>query len=104
MTNSGIVRAPFTPEQVERLNKWQQCGVVHPFTCGNPDCRSDLVATPDGWKCPNCNYIQDWAHAFMANGGSWEQWADEWNDLMRRSHEKFSSDDIPPSDQTPDQQ
>ena len=25
-----------------------------------------LVATNNGWICPTCDYIQDWAHAFSA--------------------------------------
>ena len=29
-----------------------------------------LIATPDGWICPSCDYTQDWAHGFMADG-SW---------------------------------
>lgn len=61
------IKAPFTPAQVEALNKWQKNGNVHPFTCGN-DHEGDrnLVATTEGWKCPSCDYTQNWAHAFMA--------------------------------------
>lgn len=73
------IKVPFTPEQVEALNRWQNTPWVHPFTCGND--RGDdahvayqiehggdlgqLVATPEGWKCPVCGYSQDWAHDFM---------------------------------------
>lgn len=72
--------APWTPEQVVALNKWQDSGKVHPFTCGGE--RMDdahrayqaqvggdfgqLVAAADGWFCPVCGYRQNWAHAFMA--------------------------------------
>ena len=28
------VTAPFTPEQVENLNRYQRSGDCHPFTCG----------------------------------------------------------------------
>lgn len=75
-----MVKAPFTPEQVAAMNRYQQAGDMHPFTCGNN--RSDaahqayqerhggdlgqLVATVTGWMCPVCGYTQDWAHGFMA--------------------------------------
>lgn len=50
---------------------------MHPFTCPN---RGDLahniksigardhgmlIATKEGWRCPACDYRQDWAHGFM---------------------------------------
>jgi hypothetical protein len=76
-------RAPWTAEQVAKLNAWQSCGWVHPFTCGCGD-RADLmhrayaerhggdlgqlIATADGWLCPVCGYRQDWAHDFMLQG------------------------------------
>lgn len=72
---SERIHAPFTTEQVIRLNAWQTDGRVHPFTC---EMHSDtpLVATAEGWRCPHaggyapidvhCDYTQDWAHAFMA--------------------------------------
>lgn len=69
------VIAPFTPNQVERLTQWQETPWVHPFTCAN---RGDgqhrtttdtgvLVPTTGGWTCPDCDYTQDWAHAYMAD-------------------------------------
>lgn len=75
--------APWTPETVDALNRWQTNGPFHPFTCGG-DRRDDahrayqaqhggdfgqLVAEPDGWRCPVCGYRQNWAHKFMV-----EQW------------------------------
>lgn len=88
------VRAPFSLEQVQRLNEYQlHVGdgfPMHPFTCPNrdvgvtypppgyrPDLRKAthgreggdlgiLIATEAGWVCPHCSYTQDWAHAFMA--------------------------------------
>lgn len=82
MTMDKIV-APWTQEQVDALNRYQREGRFHPFTCG---CRDDeahraharangdpdyglLVAGRGGWTCPVCAYAQDWAHAFMAEGG-----------------------------------
>lgn len=65
--DEGIALAPWTPEQVEALNRFQQSGRFHPFTCptAHPEGR-DLVAAEDGWHCPRCPYTQDWAHAFQA--------------------------------------
>jgi hypothetical protein len=63
----------FTPEQVKCLNLYQKEGRMHPFTCGSGN-RTDehhldgegvLVATEEGWKCPYCPYVQDWAHNWM---------------------------------------
>lgn len=75
MTNQ--IRAPWTPEQVAALNRFQAEGGMHPFTCGN-DHATDalhLVAHEDGWHCwlPDCDYRQDWAHAFMADPGAWSK-------------------------------
>lgn len=65
---------PWTPEQVEALNGYQAAGRFHPFTCarrgegGHQIRHGDLgvlVATADGWICPDCDYTQDWAHEFM---------------------------------------
>lgn len=59
--------APWTDEEVELLNRWQQAGYVHEFTC--PTHHSErsrvLVAHNDGWHCPSCKYRQDWAHKRM---------------------------------------
>lgn len=81
---SDQIRAPFTQEQCDRLNEFQNSHPFHPFTCGGN--RMDdahkayqaehggdfgqLVATTDGWVCPvpGCGYRQGWAHGFMAGG------------------------------------
>lgn len=58
------IRAPWTQDVVDGLNRWQR-GDNHSFTCGK---NSDhvLVATLNGWICPHDDYTQDWAHDFMA--------------------------------------
>lgn len=61
------LRTPFTAEQVEQLNKFQDSGLYHPFTCGNSSRHRNLVATADGWICLDCDYKQHWAHGFMAD-------------------------------------
>jgi len=63
----GTIKTPFTPEQVEQLNRFQSLGNVHPFTCGNNSRHRDLVATESGWKCLDCDYTQQWAHGHMDN-------------------------------------
>lgn len=68
---SNIIRAPWTAEQVEALNRSQQSGFVHPYTCGSGkrteanhlDKEGVLVATENGWRCLYCSYTQEWAHA-----------------------------------------
>lgn len=67
-----MIKAPWTKEQVENLNFYQQSGVWHPFTCGN-SCGSDLVAAENGWMCPKCAYTQDWAHPFMFDRSAVEE-------------------------------
>lgn len=65
----SVIRAPFTPEQVAELRRWQTSGRVHPFTCPLSSC-SVRVLTPSeaGWACAGCGYEQDWAHDFMTEG------------------------------------
>jgi hypothetical protein len=58
--------APWTDAQVAKLNEWQECWWVHPFTC--PNGSSTLVAKNEGWLCPHCGYTQKWAHEYMLNG------------------------------------
>jgi hypothetical protein len=77
------VEAPFTADQVASLNAAQRSGALHPFTCANrsdgnhqhhgDDDLGQLVATPDGWRCEDCDYTQAWAWRWMADG-SWATW------------------------------
>jgi hypothetical protein len=66
--------AQWSAEQVEALNDWQTQRLGHPFTCPDrmdgthPERFGDfgvLVATTDGWVCPDCDYTQDWAWQAM---------------------------------------
>jgi hypothetical protein len=61
---SEVVRAPWTPEQVDALEKRQIRADRHPYTCGEHS-SLPLVPTRLGWMCwkPGCSYRQDWAHA-----------------------------------------
>ncbi|MGW2721391.1 hypothetical protein [Streptomyces sp. NPDC001492] len=72
---TDMIRPPWTPEQVAVLNRFQQYGGMHPFTCGGKHRHNNptLEAREDGWHCPAtyCDYRQDWAHAFMAEPDKW---------------------------------
>ena len=73
--DAAHVRAPWTNEQVDALNRFQREGRMHPFTCGGEHTGGApvLIASHDGWHCPHayCTYRQDWAHAFMADPDAW---------------------------------
>ena len=68
-----LIEAPWTPEQIETLNRLQRGELYgHPYTCphrgevphhDNGHDTGCLLATKDGWLCPDCGYTQDWAHA-----------------------------------------
>lgn len=60
------IKAPFTQDQVNHINEFQESGLVHPFTCPNDS--SVLLAHCAGLECPNCDYMQDWVHDVMADG------------------------------------
>lgn len=80
---SDMVKAPWNPEEVRHLNDFQH-SMFHPFTCAK-GC-GILEATPDGWICRACGYVQDWAHRFMIDG-SWRQAVRSWDELVKRAEE-----------------
>jgi|WetSurSiteA1Bulk_404760.scaffolds.fasta_scaffold182682_2 hypothetical protein len=52
--------APWTDEQVELINLFQKSGKGHPYTCGGgggPHSGVDLIATNEGWVCPECGRV-----------------------------------------------
>lgn len=59
-----LIKAPFTEEQVHKLNLRQYDAMKHPYTCplqGDAHYQEGvLVAYEDGWRCPHCGYRQDW--------------------------------------------
>lgn len=65
LDSPDIIKAPWDPETVDKLNKWQTLGYVHEMTCG--ECRTTLKATTNGWVCSHCRYTQHWASRFMLN-------------------------------------
>jgi hypothetical protein len=69
--------APWTEEEVQKLNEFQKDGRFHPFTCGGDrkdryhlDGEGILVATTQGWMCPFCDYKQNWCHQVMIDLGN----------------------------------
>lgn len=62
-----FIHAPFSMADVDALNGFQRLGYVHAFTCPDNHGGADrtLFATVDGWRCPHCDYAQDWAHRAM---------------------------------------
>ena len=79
------IKAPFSQEQVDKLNQFQKTGKFHPFTCCSPEyipeCKRALnqgetyeeregilIAKTEGFICPCGKYKQNWAYAFMADG------------------------------------
>lgn len=68
MSTKGVddtIVAPFTEDEVNALNWFQQHANVHPFTCWKGH---TLRATIFGWICPQkqCDdFTQNWAYSFM---------------------------------------
>lgn len=85
----AIVFAPFTEEQILKLQAWQEGNVnfttnigenlinipPHPFTCcSHNGCNrlqqpneGALIPTIEGWVCPCGKYTQNWCHDFMVS-------------------------------------
>lgn len=77
MPEPKLIHAPWTEGQVDALSAYQK-GPFHLYTCG--PCRDAdpsfpmvnqhaLLATPEGWRCPTCDYQQDWAAESSLNFG-----------------------------------
>ena len=62
--------APWNDEQIEALEAWQANPQVHPYTCGRDSSHASLVPMRGGWRCPDCDYTQNWALAHEKRGGS----------------------------------
>lgn len=65
---AGVAFTPLTREQQRSINAFQVSGVSHPLTCGGDPRHTPLVAERDGMFCIDCDYTQDWVHAWM---GDW---------------------------------
>lgn len=74
MKDLKLSQAPWTPEQVKCLERWQSCTYVHPFTSeSGPDGEQvNLIPTTEGWvKTIGGPVIQTWAHLFMVEFQGW---------------------------------
>ena len=67
---NDVIRAPWSREEVDALNRFQHRADVHQFTCPNDHANRTLIATPDGWICPHCIYTQNWADRIMLRIGN----------------------------------
>lgn len=92
---ADVIRAPWTQDIADALNRYQRGGRYHPFTCGSGN-RTDafhaaavanyglydagqLHAVLNGWICHACDYTQDWAFTFMVKSADEIQpWEIEW--------------------------
>jgi len=52
----GVIPEWMLGSSVEARNALQNCGMVHPYTCDNPDCRATLRAVEEGWVCDECSF------------------------------------------------
>jgi hypothetical protein len=59
----AILKAPWTEDQVEWLENWQENDNYHPYTCV---CGYSLQPSSKGWYCEYCDYKQNWCHDFSA--------------------------------------
>jgi ribosomal protein L37AE/L43A len=57
---SDIIKAPWTPEQITKLESFQKDHRVHPYTCTAGHSHGVLRPTTNGWICDICGYQQDW--------------------------------------------
>ena len=77
--NKKTLNAPFTEEEVEKINKFQNNIKYHPYTCGSPDwidncsrktenfsgefliikSEGKLIAKKEGLVCPCGKYIEE---------------------------------------------
>jgi len=62
----GKVYAPFEPEQIQNLEKWQNSGYLHPFTCPHHS-NNVLKVYRNALYCDatDCEYEQHWVHRMM---------------------------------------
>ena len=66
-----LIHAPFTTEEAQNINRFNNSGAMHPFTCAREHLTQGLslvAVAGQGWVCPSarCDYTQDWAYGFMA--------------------------------------
>lgn len=61
MSKINNIYAPWTEDQVKLLERWQNVGFVHEYSCiKNTKRCGKLIPTVSGWICPYCDYRQNW--------------------------------------------
>ncbi len=60
-------------DRIRAIKKWQECGYVHPLTCGGEDCRADLEPVEFDnaivLECPACGKVQLKIPLFLLDPG-----------------------------------
>lgn len=64
-TTDDKTTVPWSDETCFALNAHQHNQSFHPYTCGNDSRHRPLIATPQGWRCADCDYTQGWAHGII---------------------------------------
>ena len=61
------IKSPWNELQVHNLQEYQKFQPFHPFIC---ECGDHVLLEPtkEGWICPKCNDIRDWAWDLMLDG------------------------------------
>lgn len=52
--------APFTDEQVQQIQAWQDNKITHDLTCGTEGCGTVLSVKKEGLFCEKCKYTQQY--------------------------------------------
>jgi hypothetical protein len=60
------VVSPFSQEQIDSLQAFQECEMMHPYTCH--ECEKILIPSELGLSCSEHGLVQTWALEFTANG------------------------------------
>lgn len=66
MSDDRNIRAPFSPEVISKLMRWQSAGTVHEATCPNNHYGNRVLrVSASGMRCPSCGYVQTFAPVVM---------------------------------------
>jgi hypothetical protein len=89
-----FVKAPFTDQQVARMNAYQEMGIYHPYTCPRRDPETHkvyygdlgtLFATRMGWICRDCPYVQETVHDYILEDDFHHTMHHEYNERMEQA-------------------
>ena len=65
---------------LEAIRKYQECGTVHPLTCGNDSMHRNLEGKEINDKvvliCLDCDYIQTYIPTFVLSASDLVHWGD----------------------------